>query len=120
VDGSLVKLIFQLSVTLFLCNFQEKTVGHTTWSTGKGKKIMTGGLFDYVECAHFFYEIVSWVGFALCTNLAGGPVLVAIWSIGGLIMMALARRKNYVKYFNGKEGRPLYPENRKAIIPFVI
>ena len=31
----------------------------------------------------------------------------------------MARHKKYKKEFDGKEGRPLYPENRKALIPFI-
>lgn len=91
----------------------------TTWSNPKGKEIMEGGLFSHVTCAHFFYEILTWIGFCLTTNFAGGPLVVAIWSLGGLIMMAVSRHNSYKKYFDGVQA-PLYPASKKAIIPFLL
>ena len=82
---------------------------------------MSGGLFSYVTCAHFAYEIVSWLGFAYLARWAGGPLLVLIWSVGGLIVMAQARHRAYLEYFDGSTAeRPKYPADRKAIIPFLI
>ena len=100
---------------------KTKTVtGVTTWSKPQGKVIMSGGLFNYVTCAHYFYEILTWAGYLLCTHDAGGAKLVFQWSLGGLAMMAYTRHSKYRAYFDGKEGRPLYPPGKKALIPFLL
>jgi very-long-chain enoyl-CoA reductase len=92
----------------------------TKWGRGEGKAIMKGGLFNYVTCAHYFYELPTWLGFAIACRWAGGATMVWQWSLGGLIMGAWGRHKNYKEYFNGKDGKEKYPEHLKAIIPFVV
>ena len=81
---------------------------------------MKGGLFDYVTCAHYFYELPSWLGYAMVCRWAGGPAMVWQWSLGGLIMGAWGRHKMYKEHFNGKDGKEKYPEHLKAVIPFVL
>lgn len=98
----------------------NKVTGVTTWSKPQGKVIMSGGLFNYVTCAHYFYEILTWAGYLLCTQGAGGAKLVYQWSIGGLAIMAYTRHSKYRAYFDGKDGRAQYPPNRKALIPFLL
>ena len=97
----------------------KQVTGVTTWSKPKGKVIMSGGLFNYVTCAHYFYEILSWAGFLFCTHGAGGAKLVFQWSVGGLMMMAYFRHKKYRAYFDGKDGRPMFPPGKKALFPFL-
>lgn len=93
----------------------------TSWGKPQGRMIMGGGLFEYVTCAHFAYEIVTWAGFAIVTRGAGGAKLVLTWSVGGLALMAYTRHRAYLKYFDGSDPveKPRYPKSKKALIPWV-
>ena len=76
-------------------------------------KIPTGWLFNKVSCANLFGELVEWFGFAvLCWNLPAFTFF--IWTAANLIPRALAHHKWY------KEKFPGYPQNRKAIIPYIL
>jgi len=33
---------------------------------------------------------------------------------------ALEKHQNYIKEFNGQEGKELFPKNTKAIIPYIL
>ena len=76
-------------------------------------KIPTGWLFNKISCPNLFGELIEWLGFALlCWNL---PALTFfIWTSANLIPRAISHHKWY------KEKFPAYPENRKAILPFVV
>ncbi len=76
-------------------------------------KIPRGGLFEKISCPNHFGEIIEWVGFAImCWNL---PALsFAIWTAANLIPRAISHHKWYKKRFSD------YPENRKAIIPYLV
>lgn len=78
-----------------------------------GYKIPKGGLFKYVSCPNHFGEIVEWTGFAiLCWNL---PALAfAVWTAANLIPRTLSHHKWYREKFED------YPEERKAVIPFLV
>ena len=76
-------------------------------------KIPAGWLFNKVSCANLFGELVEWFGFAvLCWNLPAFTFF--IWTAANLIPRALAHHKWY------KEKFPGYPQNRKAIIPYIL
>ncbi len=78
----------------------------------------SGGLFDWVSCANYSYEILSWLGFAVMTrSLAAGLFCGAGAAI--LAGWAKARHARYRELFDGREGRPLYPSQRRALVPFV-
>lgn len=84
----------------------------------KVRKIPTGGLFDYVTCPNYTYEILAWLGFNLMTRTLAG-VLFMLAGATQMIIWANGKHRNYHKEFDGKNGRRLYPESRKIIIPFV-
>ncbi|MFC2124128.1 DUF1295 domain-containing protein [Bacteroidota bacterium] len=75
--------------------------------------IPQGGLFKYISCPNFFGEIVEWAGFALMT---WNPASLAffIWTCINLIPRGLDHHRWYKKTFK------LYPDKRRAIIPFLI
>ncbi len=76
-------------------------------------KIPKGFLFKYVSCPNHFGEIIEWTGFAIMTwNLAG--LSFAIWTFANLAPRAVAHHAWYFQHFED------YPENRKAVIPFVL
>jgi very-long-chain enoyl-CoA reductase len=82
------------------------------------RQLPQGFLFERVSCPNYFFEVMSWVGFTILTwalsslvfTLTGAAILTA-W--------ARARHQAYKSEFDGKDGRALYPEKRKAIFPFL-
>lgn len=78
-----------------------------------GYKIPYGGLFKYVSCPNFLGEIISWIGFSIVT--LGLPALAfLVWTIANLIPRGLDHHKWYNREFSD------YPQNRKAIIPYLL
>jgi protein-S-isoprenylcysteine O-methyltransferase Ste14 len=72
-----------------------------------------GGLYSHVSCPNYLGEIVEWCGFALATwSLAG--LSFAVFTVANLLPRALATHRWYRRTF------PDYPENRKALVPFIL
>lgn len=79
-----------------------------------GYKIPQGGFFKYVSCPNYFGEIVEWIGFALmCWSIPG--VMYATWVGITLLTTGLGAHRWYLEKFGNE-----YPQNRKAVIPFLI
>jgi len=78
-----------------------------------GYYIPKGGFFKYISCPNHFGEIVEWSGFAImCWNL---PALgFAVWTAANLIPRAIAHHKWYKEKFED------YPNERKAVLPFLV
>ena len=75
--------------------------------------IPKGKLFKYISCPNHFGEILEWAGFAImCWNIAAAGF--AIWTVANLVPRALSHHKWYLQHFDD------YPENRKAVIPFLV
>ncbi len=78
-----------------------------------GYKIPFGGAFKYVSCANMFGEIIEWTGYAImCWHLAAVSFLFN--TAANLIPRAIHHHRWYLQTF------PEYPQDRKAIIPFVL
>ncbi|HNW70421.1 MAG TPA: 3-oxo-5-alpha-steroid 4-dehydrogenase, partial [Bacteroidales bacterium] len=76
-------------------------------------KIPHGGMFRFVSSPNYFGEMMEWMGFAILSwSLAGFSFFV--WTVVNLLPRAFANHEWYQKNF------PEYPENRKAILPFII
>lgn len=75
--------------------------------------IPNGLLYRYISCPNYFGEIIEWLGFALAT---GSPAAYAfvLWTCANLIPRALSHHQWYKKQFLD------YPEERKAVIPFIL
>ena len=58
--------------------------------------LATGFLFDYVACPNYTFEVFSWVGFSIMTNI---PFSYAFTIVGFLQMTdwALKKHKEYKK-----------------------
>jgi len=84
----------------------------------KERKIPRGFLFDFVSCPNYFFEIMVWIGFSLITQSIASFVF-ALMGAGQMYMWAAQKHRRYRKEFDGKEGRPLYPRNRKMMVPFL-
>lgn len=83
------------------------------------RQVPTGGLFDWISCPHYLCEITTWCGFLLLTRVLASFVFLIL---GAVIVgsYALARHQRYRAEFDGNEGRKLYPQSRKAILPFLL
>ncbi|MGB2854987.1 MAG: 3-oxo-5-alpha-steroid 4-dehydrogenase, partial [Dehalococcoidia bacterium] len=77
-----------------------------------GYKIPRGGLFERVSCANYFGEIIEWCGWAIATWSLPG-LAFAVWTAANLVPRARAHHKWYPSQF------PDYPQQRRALIPFV-
>jgi 3-oxo-5-alpha-steroid 4-dehydrogenase 1 len=103
-----------LFITGFMVNqYHDRILIHLRKENKNGYKIPYGGLFRYVSCPNFLGEILEWSGFAiLCWGL---PALsFFIWTIVNLVPRAIDHHKWYKKNFID------YPQERKAIIPFIL
>jgi len=75
--------------------------------------IPTGGLFNYVVCPYYLFEIVAWLGiFLVSRHLAS--LLVLIFIIGYLTARSIRTVKWYQQRFLD------FPAARKALIPFIL
>eukprot|EP00039_Didymoeca_costata_P016760 m.305011 g.305011 ORF g.305011 m.305011 type:complete len:262 (-) comp16446_c0_seq2:191-976(-) len=82
-------------------------------SKPKTYKIPYGGLFEYVSGANFFGEIIEWTGFAIaCSSLPA--ITFAITTALNIGPRAFSHHRWYKTKFGGE-----YPQNRKALIPFL-
>jgi 3-oxo-5-alpha-steroid 4-dehydrogenase 1 len=98
----------------FVVNQHSDHVLFTLRKPGEtGYKIPYGGLYRWISCPNYFGELLEWTGWALATwSLAG--VSFAVWTLANLIPRALTNHKWYVSQFSE------YPEERKAVIPFML
>lgn len=98
-----------------ICNLKCHLIQKNLKKKNKGEKGIPDGVgFQYVSCANYFWELMSWLNFALFINHWSCFLFFAV----GLIVMtkwAKERHSNYLKNFGDK-----YPKNRKAILPFLI
>lgn len=79
-----------------------------------GYRIPRGGLFELVSSAHYLGEIVEWLGYAIAVNHLPAFAFV-MYTASNLIPRALSHHQWYQEKFKDD-----YPNNRKAIIPFLL
>lgn len=110
--------IFMIGIGVFLLGFliniiSDEFLLRLRKPDEVGYKIPHGFLFRFVSCPNHLGEIIEWIGFSLaCWNL---PALTfAIWTAGNLIPRSLAHHRWYRTQF------PDYPNDRKAVIPFLL
>ncbi|MBN1525693.1 MAG: DUF1295 domain-containing protein [Spirochaetales bacterium] len=111
-------LRFIIGLLLFLAGFivnisSDSYLRSLRRGSEKDYKIPQKGFFRFISCPNYFGEIMEWCGWALLTfSLAG--LSFAVWTIANLLPRALSYHKWYKQTFTD------YPENRKAIIPFLL
>ena len=77
-----------------------------------------GRLFTLVSSPNYLFEMMSWLGYAIASfTLASYVFLLA--SVVSMGFYAHKKHIAYKQFFDGQEGRPLYPKNRKRMIPFI-
>lgn len=97
----------------FINNQSDSILINLRKGSENGYKIPYGGLFKYVSCPNHLGEIVEWVGFAILT-WSLPAFAFALWTVSNLLPRAMSHHKWYHKKF------VKYPENRKAIFPFIL
>jgi very-long-chain enoyl-CoA reductase len=85
----------------------------------KDRKIPRGFLFELVSCPNYFFETLAWVGFTTLTQSVAS-FLFLLMGTGQMWVWGVQKHRRYKKDFDGKEGRPLYPRNRKVMFPFLM
>ncbi len=78
------------------------------------RNIPKGFLFNFVACPNYTFEVMSWVGFSIMTQIP----FSYLFTLVGFVQMAdwaMKKHKGYKKQFD-KEYTKL---GRKAIIPFI-
>ncbi len=98
--------IKNLKCHLILKELKDKNNGEKGIPYGEG--------YEFVSCAHYFWEFLAWLFFSIFVNL---PSFYLFTLCGFLILRnwAIKRHKDYKKNFGDK-----YPKERKAFIPFLI
>ncbi len=74
--------------------------------------IPIGGLFNWISCPNYLGEIIEWMGWALATWCLPGLAFV-VWTFANLAPRARSHHAWYHANF------PEYPQQRKALIPWV-
>jgi len=78
-----------------------------------GYKIPRGGAYKLVSCPNYLGEMVEWGGWALaCWN--PGALAFFVWTVANLAPRAIKTHRWYRSEF------PDYPEERKALLPFIV
>eukprot|EP00188_Purpureofilum_apyrenoidigerum_P005834 Plantae.Rhodophyta-Purpureofilum_apyrenoidigerum.ctg8066.p1 GENE.Plantae.Rhodophyta-Purpureofilum_apyrenoidigerum.ctg8066~~Plantae.Rhodophyta-Purpureofilum_apyrenoidigerum.ctg8066.p1 ORF type:complete len:302 (+),score=40.14 Plantae.Rhodophyta-Purpureofilum_apyrenoidigerum.ctg8066:370-1275(+) len=82
------------------------------------RKIPRGNAFEYVTCPNYSFEILAWIGFNIMTSTLTGWLFCAAGAVQ-MVDWAVKKHRNYIKEFDGQNGRELYPRKRKILIPFL-
>lgn len=75
-------------------------------------QIPKGNVFEYVYCANYFWEVLSWLSFSMFCKLWS----CYLFTLFGFIVMAswaYEKRASYIKYLKNSN------KSTKAIIPFI-
>lgn len=75
--------------------------------------IPTKYLYDYISCPNYFGEMVEWFGFWIMSGTLSGFVF-AVSTVANLFPRAIKTHQWYKKKFSE------YPNERKAVLPFII
>jgi 3-oxo-5-alpha-steroid 4-dehydrogenase 1 len=108
---------FIAGVTLFVAGFalnvhSDHVLRDLRRDGDRSYKIPRRGFFRFVSCPNYLGEILEWIGWAVLTWSWAGATF-ALWTIANLAPRAVSYHVWYRKSF------PDYPEERKALIPFL-
>ncbi|KAG2447625.1 hypothetical protein HYH02_007543 [Chlamydomonas schloesseri] len=84
----------------------------------KDYKIPKGGLFNFVTCANYTFEIWGWLLFSVSVQSIPA-YLFAATGAAQMTQWAIAKHNRLRKLFDGKEGRPKYPRRWIIFPPFL-
>jgi 3-oxo-5-alpha-steroid 4-dehydrogenase 1 len=117
-NGWLIDPRFLIGATLFIAGaFINRDADRRLFALRgpgeSGYKIPQGGLYRYVSCPNYLGEIIEWTGFALATWSLPG-LAFALYTAANVGPRALSHHRWYQRNFAD------YPQDRKALIPFVL
>lgn len=75
--------------------------------------IPRGGLFEYIICPHYLFEIISWFGLFLMFRHLSMFLFFAF-----MMMYLMARSLRTLRWY--RDRFPEFPADRKAILPFIL
>lgn len=73
-----------------------------------------GGLFQYVAAPHYLFELVSWLGIALCAQEVN-----AFLSLFGFVSYLMGRSHKANEFYKQKFEPEEWPRTRKNLVPLV-
>jgi hypothetical protein len=109
--------IFMTGVLIFIIGFyiNQRADNYLIGLRKKqsGYSLPKGWLFNRISCPNLFGEIIEWIGFALaaCSLQAFS---FAIWTFANLVPRAMNHHDWYRETFDD------YPDQRKAVIPYIL
>ena len=74
----------------------------------------TGFLFDKINSANYFGEILEWIGFAILSWSVSGLVFV-LWTLANIVPRAKSVYERYTQLF----GEEFTKRNRYKVLPFI-
>ncbi|ELU09649.1 hypothetical protein CAPTEDRAFT_119094 [Capitella teleta] len=92
-----------------------RTSSRKSYTTSQGHSLPTGFWFKYISGPHYFFEITTWVGFAISTCTLAAVVFLFVSAII-LVISARCQHLEYLSDFNGERGRPDYSKLRRKVI----
>ncbi|KAF8576104.1 hypothetical protein K439DRAFT_690815 [Ramaria rubella] len=114
-DPSFVWAAVGIWVQAELCNLHAHITLRNLRPAGtKTRAIPRGFGFDFVSCPNYFWEIVGWTAIAILAHNVSAYGFLVI-STGQMLIWALKKHRAYKREF-GKD----YPQERKALFPFII
>jgi len=112
-DPRLIAGLVLFAVGLYINHSADATLRSLRSPGETGYKIPHGGLFRWVSCPNYLGEIIEWCGFALACWTGAGAAF-AWFTFANLTPRALAHHRWYQETFSD------YPEDRRAILPFLL
>mmetsp|Transcript_3016 Transcript_3016/g.4196 ORF Transcript_3016/g.4196 Transcript_3016/m.4196 type:complete len:266 (+) Transcript_3016:46-843(+) len=79
-----------------------------------GYAIPRGGLFEFVSAANYSAELLEWIGYTIATGFAFPAIVFLCCTFLNLAPRALSHHEWYREKFKGE-----YPDNRRALIPYL-
>lgn len=109
---------FGIGVVLFLAGFavnlhSDRIIRRLRAPGDTAFHIPRGGLFEQVSSAHYFGELVEWIGWAILT-LSWSGLVFALWTFANLAPRARRNHRWYLETFG-----EAYPRGRKRLIPYL-
>lgn len=103
-------MVFVIGLVLNL--YSDSVLIHLRKPGETGYKIPVGGMFKFISCPNLLGELIEWLGFAILTWSLPGLAFF-VWTFANLVPRAISHHTWYKSKFAD------YPEERKAIFPYV-
>ncbi|MEA2070400.1 MAG: DUF1295 domain-containing protein [Asgard group archaeon] len=110
--------IFLFGLVLFIVGYfinkqSDLILRNLRTESNQRYKIPNQGLYRFVSCPNYLGELLEWLAWAIMTWSLPGTVFF-IWTTANLLPRSISHHKWYHEHFDN------YPDNRKALIPFLL